>query len=355
MGKGEVLFLKLLQGELPESQRVFTWKDINEETLRSYSFGIPDLSDYALDRYFYLAVAGSSGCMNQCSFCNTLTFFGEFKKKEAAQTVQQIMELQKRHGHRLFFMTDALLNPVITDIAHEIIQADITAYLDGYFSVDEACQDMENTLLWRRGGFYRARLGCESGSQQVLDLMGKKITPGLIRTAVSNLAQAGIKTTTYWVIGHPGETEADFQQTLDLVEELKNYIWQAECNPFTYFYVGQTHSREWGNKRRLLYPGTARDLLMTQTWVLDCEPSREVIYDRVFRFVQHCNQLGIPNPYTLSRIYQADQRWKKLHKNAVPALIDIVNNEKNIEKESRKVKKILYIPETQQDEGDFAF
>ena len=354
IGKGEILFLKLLKNEFPENQRVFTQKDITEEERSRFTIDIPDLSDYNLDRYLYLAASGSSSCPYNCSFCNVVSFFGNFKKKDTIQAVADMSRLQQKYGHRLFFMTDSLLNLVITDIANEIIKNDLSIYMDGYFIVDDQTADIENTLLWRRGGFYRARLGVESGSQRILDMIGKRITPKKTKAAIASLAEAGIKTTTYWVIGHPGETEEDFQQTLQLLEEMRNDIWQAECNPFTYYFLGQGKEDDWASKRRPLFPEDAREMLICQTWVLDCEPSREEIYDRVFRFVRRCQELGIPNPYTLDEIYKADERWQRLHKNAVPPIIDIMNNQYD-PKESRNIKKILKLKQKTEDIGDFAF
>lgn len=354
IGKGEILFLKLLRGEFPETKRLLTQDDVTDEETEIYQTEIPDLSDYNLEHYFYLAAGGSSSCPNKCSFCNVGNFFGKFKKKSAAQTVREMADLSRRYGHRLFFMTDSLLNYVITDVAAENIRAGVCVYMDGYFIADDAAADIGNTILWRRGGFYRARLGVESGSQRVLDMIGKHITPAQIKAAVSGLAFAGIKTTTYWVIGHPGETEDDFQQTLDLVEELKDEIWQAECNPFTYYYIGQSKTNEWADKRKLVYPEHFSDALMSRTWALDLEPSYEEIYSRVSRFARHCNKLGIPNPYSADEIYKADERWKRLHKHAVPSIIDIINNQCEPD-ESRKIKPVIAVQDKKKDDGDFGF
>jgi len=117
-------------------------------------------------------------------------------------------------------------------------------------------------------------MGLESGSPRILEAMGKKITPARTREAVSALAQAGIKTTSYWVIGYPGETEEDFQQTLDLVEEMKDDLYEADCNPFAYFLTGPGGIGPVGekNRSRLLYPPETRDMLMLQTWILDTPP-----------------------------------------------------------------------------------
>jgi hypothetical protein len=70
-------------------------------------------------------------------------------------------------------------------------------------------------------------------------------------------------------------------------------------------------------------------MLWVQTWIMNCEPFREDIFRRLNRFTQHCARLGIPNPYSLRDIYQADERWKKLHPNAVPPLLEFLRYREN--------------------------
>jgi radical SAM superfamily enzyme YgiQ (UPF0313 family) len=184
--------------------------------------------------------------------------------------------------------------------------------------------------------------------------MGKKITTHQVKEAVSALAFAGIKTTAFWVVGHPGEREEDFQMTLDLIEELKDKIYEADVNPFYYFLSGQVNSDDWqqGEKAVLLYPGWAREMLVSQTYRLDCEPSRKETMHRVNRLVQHCIKLGIPNPYSMDDIIAADNRWQKLHKNAVPPVLELRNKNTQIH-ESKNVKKISFAYNTLEDEEDW--
>jgi len=358
VGEGEELFLKLLKGELPGNQRVFTLKDIDNRYLDLSTAGVPDFSDFPLEYYPYMTAYTSRSCPFQCSFCAETINWGKYRKKNIPQCVKELAFLYETYGYRVFLIGDSLLNPIITELAGAITEKELPIYWDGYFRVDPHACNIDNTLLWRKGGFYRARLGIESGSPHVLKEMGKKITPEQIKEAVSSLAYAGIKTTTYWIIGYPGETEADFQQTLNLVEELKNSIYEAECKPFYYFLTGQVKSREWlGQYKRIqVYPETAADMLMLRTWMIDCPPPREETYKRISRFIQHCRQLGIPNPYTLKEIYQADERWRKMHKNAVPSLVEL--REKNsYAHEKQEVKKFNFAQNKWQDEtnDDFGF
>jgi hypothetical protein len=338
VGEGELLFLKYLQGELPESQRMYTKDDINGRVLDLENADIPDFSDLNSRKYSHLPATASFSCKYKCSFCNEVKFWGKYRQRDIKQCVDEMVklyntfELNNIHaGHQLFFMTDSLINPILQDLAAELIKRNLTLYYDGYYKVDNAAMDMNNTSFWRKSGLYRVRLGVESGSQKVLNLMNKGITVEQIRGAITSFAQAGIKTTAYWVIGHPGETEEDFRMTMDLVEELKDMIYQSECNPFLYHYCGQNSSDKWKDKRMLLYPEEAKEMLVFDSWTLDVEPRREVAYERMHRFVSHCQNLGIPNPYSLKESFDADRRWKKLHQFAVPPLHEFVEEEKHVQ------------------------
>jgi len=359
IGEGELLFLKYLRGELPVEQRVYTINDINGEVLDISTNSSLEFSDFDLKNYPHVGAYTSRSCPYQCKFCSEVIQWGAFRKKKAAQVVEELSQLYHKHRTQLVLMGDSLLNHIVSDLARELEKSSISMYWDGYLRADRQGCDVENTLLWRRGGFYRARMGLESGSARILELMGKKITVAQIKAAVSSLAYAGIKTTTYWVIGYPGETEEDFMQTLRLIEELTDDIYEADCNPFAYFLTGQVNSHQWAETRnsRLLFPPKARDMLMVQTWIMEGEPSREEIYQRVNRFVQHCRELNIPNPYSLHDIYEADKRWTKLHKNAVPPIMDFLapgETGKYID-ENKKIKNMCIAQNLLNDEDEFGF
>lgn len=360
IGEGEILFSKLLAGELELStaKRVYTLSDINRETLDLSCAPLPDFSDFNLQQYPQLTAYASRSCPFKCGFCSETIQWGKYRQKSASQVVKELTTLSKICGMKLFLMGDSLLNPILGELSREILAGEGGIYWDGYLRADKEVCNTENTMLWRRGGFYRARLGVESGSQLILDRMNKHITIEQIRLALFSLAYAGIKTTTYWVIGYPGETETDFQKTLDFIEELKNYIYEAECNPFNYYRSGQVKSGRWTQENTAMpvYKTNEQtgNILMIRTWSMKGIPSREETYQRVNRFVQHCRRLGIPNPYTLNEIYQADERWKRLHPNAVPSIVEIKDNTIPRD-ESKKLRQLVFMENPKVDEEDFGF
>ena len=327
VGEGELLFLKFLQGGLQSGQRVYTIADIDYEMFDLEKADTPDFSDIDASYYPDLAAYTSRSCPFQCAFCAETVYWGKYRKKNPVCVADELVALRDQFDSSLFLLCDSLLNPVALTLSRELIARNESIYWDGYFRAEKEVADEDYAFLLRRGGFYRARLGIESGAPKVLEAMNKKVTVDQIKQAVTSLAAAGIKTTTYWVIGFPGETEEDFQQTLNLVEQLKDNIYEAWCSPFHYFSSGQVDSDKWQQYSRLLFSEKAIDTLILHDWELDYPPSRKESYQRMNRFVEHCRKLNIPNPYKMMEFHQADQRWAQLHRNAVPPLLSLKNND----------------------------
>ncbi len=66
-------------------------------------------------------------------------------------------------------------------------------------------------------------LPVQSGSDAILELMNRGYTAARYRDVVARVRQAvpGVAVTTDIIVGFPGETEADFRQTLDLVSDVR--------------------------------------------------------------------------------------------------------------------------------------
>ena len=327
VGEGELLFLNYLNGTLPAGKRIYTIADIGHEVFDLETAGAPDFSDIDPSYYPDLAAYTSRSCPFQCAFCAETVYWGKYRKKNPKTVADELTDLRDTFNHPLYLLCDSLLNPIASSLADELVSRRESIYWDGYLRAEKEVGQEDYSFRLRQGGFYRARLGIESGSPRVLEAMNKKVTVEQIKEAVSSLAAAGIKTTTYWVIGFPGETEEDFLQTLDLLDQLKDNIYEAWCSPFHYFSFGQVDSDKWHQYSRLLFPEKFLDTLILHDWELDYPPSRQEAYQRMNRFVEHCRKINIPNPYKMVEFHQADQRWTQLHKNAVPPLLALKNND----------------------------
>jgi len=311
LGEGEMLFLKLLDGDLAH-KRVISLSDLQGTSLEMKDVPIPNFTDLNLGDYYHMTIEGARSCPFQCSFCSETIQWGQYRKKPIKVFVDQVIELVERHANNAFFMGDSLMNPYIQDFSKELIERKAQIFYDGYLRADKPVTNRDRTKLWARSGLFRVRLGIESASARVLGAMDKMTTPKVISDVLKSLVSAGIRTTTYWIVGFPGETEEDFQETLDFIEEHHRYIYELEAHPYYYYPYGQVGSRLY--QCRSLYPDEVTNVTKFKVWeIVGADPPREVRYERLRRLSKLASGLGLPNIYTMAERYQAEDRWHSLY------------------------------------------
>ncbi len=311
LGEGELLLLKLLQGELSD-RRVISIADLKAETLNMRDVPSPDFSDFGMDNYYHLTIEGARSCPFQCSFCSETIQWGEYRKKPAPLFADQVIELASRFNNNTFFLGDSLMNPYIFQFSSALLEKEASILYDGYLRADKPVTQRDKVKVWARSGLYRARLGIESASAQVLESMDKMTTPKTISEALKSLASAGIRTTTYWITGFPGESEENFQETLEFIKEHHRYIYELEAHPYYYYPYGQIGSRLY--QCFCLYPEEVTRHTRFKVWeIIDSNPPREERYERLRRISDLAAELGLPNIYTMAQRYQAEDRWHRLY------------------------------------------
>lgn len=321
LGEGEMLFEQILDGRLA-GKRVVSIGDLNGSTLNMKDVPLPDFSDFDLGRYYNLTIEGARSCPFQCSFCSETIQWGEYRKKPIDKFVDQVAELADRFNMREFFMGDSLMNPYLIPFADALTKRNVNVVYDGYLRADRPVTNQKFVKAWAESGLYRVRLGIESASERVLQAMDKKTTPAVIAEVLKTLARAGIRTTTYWIVGFPGETEEDFEQTCEFIRKNHQYIYELEAHPYYYYPYGQVGSRLY--QCESVYPEEVTNLTKFKVWeIIGANPPREVRYHRLDRISALSASLGVPNIYTMSERYQAEERWRSLH----PAALDVYKSD----------------------------
>ncbi len=78
----------------------------------------------------------------------------------------------------------------------------------------------ELARLMKRAGCIRVYLGLESGSDETLRLMNKRVTVDQGARAVRLFSQAGIGTAGFFMVGYPGESTGSIEKTFSLALSL---------------------------------------------------------------------------------------------------------------------------------------
>ena len=182
-----------------------------------------------------LPVVASRGCIMRCAFCNERSLEKRYRTRGADHLYAELAHQVQRHGPVAFRFNDQLLNgnlKVLDRLADRIIEGGLDIRWVGQ---GIARGDMSADLLDRlhRAGLEEICFGLESGSPSVLERMGKNVKLLDPELAIKRTHDAGIRAHINLLVGFPGETEQEFQQTLDLLERCKDHIDLVEnIHPF---------------------------------------------------------------------------------------------------------------------------
>jgi O-antigen biosynthesis protein len=165
----------------------------------------------------------SRGCPFHCTFCSVGSIWGRkytcFSAERVVADIEYLIQTYDAQG--IYFREDNFtVNRKRTEqFCHLLLDKDIKIAWACETRVDSLDRDL--VALMRRAGLVAVYFGVESGSQAVLDLLGKGITLEQTRSAFRWCQELGVKTAASVIVGTPGETPQDLQQTLALLEEIK--------------------------------------------------------------------------------------------------------------------------------------
>ena len=166
------------------------------------------------------AVITSRGCPWQCGYCyNQAVNKRKFRSKSPQAVGEEIDYLKKLGVSTIIFEDDNFF--ASKNRALEIIRAmnlpwssTIRADYVAKWGEEFVKELSENQCL-------ELRIGAESGSQRMLDLIKKDIKVEQIKKSVELCSKYGIKTLFNFMIGIPGEHWADVVETFSFMDELE--------------------------------------------------------------------------------------------------------------------------------------
>ena len=160
------------------------------------------------------------GCPFSCDFCSKPVWGDLFRKPPLEKVFREIEEIMSL-GYTCLWIADdcfTLDSEYLTDFCHEMIRRKVPINWTCLSRVDRLTPELVD--LMKRGGCIRVYLGLESGSNETLILMNKRVTVEQGIRAVHLFSQAGIGTAGFFMVGYPGETVESVEKTFALVLSL---------------------------------------------------------------------------------------------------------------------------------------
>ena len=209
-------------------------------------------------------VTPSVGCMNNCVWC------ADFWKKEVSflqvpRFQQEVNFLMSERGSRYFYLgTHDFFYDIKSALSIANAMSGLSPEMHWEAQTRVNPSVTRNILEELAQAHCRClHVGIESGSQQLLDAMGKNIVLEEARKMCEMAREAGIHTHTYWIIGVPFETRQTALQTIDTMRSWLEEDISSTCEinllvgyPGTRFYENpQDYGITWQDKDWSHYDG----------------------------------------------------------------------------------------------------
>lgn len=186
----------------------------------------------------HTSIFTSRGCPGRCIFCDAVHMMGrEFRAHSAGRVLDEIESLITAYGMReLAFLDDNLTWD--KDRAAAIFDGMMERGFDLDWMTPNglALYAINERLIEKMkvSGCYAVYLAFESGCQEVVsNIIRKPLNLEKARRYVARFKELGIETTGMFVIGFPGETKEQIEQTTRFAEEIDcDYVSFSIATPY---------------------------------------------------------------------------------------------------------------------------
>ncbi len=215
-----------------------------------------DLPEFKIDQFAAHTrafVKVQDGCNSYCTYCIIPYVRGRSRSRPLSEIISEIEGLVK-NGYKEVVLTGINIGDFVTETGERL--ADLIRIVDGIEGLerirvssidpDEVDDALMDAVLSGKKTCPSFHIVLQAGSNVTLKRMNRKYTKQIFLETIAKLKKASpnFTFTTDVIVGFPGETEADFQETLDVMQEVQF----AKVHMFPYSTRARTRAALYPNK-----------------------------------------------------------------------------------------------------------
>lgn len=175
--------------------------------------------------YFSMNMGTTRGCPFKCNWCAKPIYGNRYNVRSPENVIAELLMLKEKYRFdHIWFCDDIFgLKPGwVHHFANLVKKNNLHFKFKMQGRVDLLLQET-NIKDLARAGCDNIWMGAESGSQKILDAMDKGTTVEQIYESTRLLKKTGVKPSFFIQFGYPGETRADIEKTIAMINELLPY------------------------------------------------------------------------------------------------------------------------------------
>jgi ribosomal protein S12 methylthiotransferase len=223
-----------LTTEIPEVDKYFgkfDWKGIVEDLGKSYHNELKNSRILSTPKHYaYLKI--SEGCNRQCSYCAIPIITGKHKSRPIEEIVEEVQKLASQGVKELlviaqdlsYYGLDLYGKLKLADLVEEISKVEGIEWIKLHYAYPTNFpMDVLDVMAKNPKVCAYLDIALQHSSDKMLKIMRRGITREKTIDLINNIRKAvpGICLRTTILVGHPGETEEDFEDLKNFVQEMK--------------------------------------------------------------------------------------------------------------------------------------
>lgn len=209
--------------------------------LDSYFYPAWDLVNMRHNFFFWgrkapvATMVSSRGCPEDCAYCALPPLWGHrHRQLSAGRLLDELEHLKKTYGTREIYFKDNLFTcnkAWVTEFCEGLLKRGLK--LSWSCGTGVKYVNPEILGLMKKAGCHTINFGFESGNQKILDSVDKTVTVEQNLIAAEMTRKAGINIFGFFMMGFPGETREQIEDTINLAAKISpDVVMYAMVTPF---------------------------------------------------------------------------------------------------------------------------
>ncbi|HBA61873.1 MAG TPA: hypothetical protein DCZ92_13885 [Elusimicrobia bacterium] len=164
----------------------------------------------------------SRGCAFQCNYCNKKIFGSQFRVKTTERVIEELKYALKCGFKEIHIIDDSFTQDIkrAKEVCVEIVRQGLKFPWSLFNGIRVDTVDQEFFHLAKKAGLWQVGFGIETGDQEVLNKINKRITLAQTENAVLLANNAGLDTFGFFILGLSGETRESMHKTIEFAKKL---------------------------------------------------------------------------------------------------------------------------------------
>jgi len=162
-----------------------------------------------------ISVSTMRGCPYTCRWCSRAVYGLTYRRRSPEKVVEELQKIKDEYNpDTIWFVDDVftISHKWLSGFNEELKRNNLRIKYECITRADRMNEDVIKTM--KESGCFRVWIGAESGSQRIIDAMDRRVKVEQVREMIKLAKKHGIETGTFIMLGYPGETEKDIEETI---------------------------------------------------------------------------------------------------------------------------------------------